>query len=95
MKTYYFNDIEVNIVAERYANNNTLAVRLVEVETGDPFAYITVNLNSASQTDKTAFVDDNNISGVGEWLIKNGIARPTGYRRQSGFCIYELYYFDF
>lgn len=95
MKTYDYNGIEVRLRTERYANNDTLAVRLEEVETGDPFADITVNLNSAAQTVSSAFVDENNLPGVGEWLRKNGIAHPVGYRKQSGYCFYELYYFYF
>ena len=54
---------------------------------------ITVNLGSPLQTDRLAFVDENNLPGIGAWLKKNGIASPLGYKQRSGFCQYELYSF--
>lgn len=93
-KTFDFNGCMVVLRTDRYSNNGTLAVQLEEAESGEFFADITVNLNSLAQTDKTAFVDENNLPGVGEWLRENGIARPAGYRQASGFCTYELYQFD-
>ena len=93
MKTYDFNGLQVRIRKERYANNETLAVFLDDTYDNSALACITVNLNSATQTDKTAFVDENNVPGIGAWLKKNGIAQPAGYRMQSGYCNYELYYF--
>ena len=40
-----------------------------------------------------AFVDENNLPGIGAWLRKNKIASPLGYKERSGFCQYELYAF--
>ena len=54
---------------------------------------ITVNLGSPLQTDRLAFVDENNLPGIGAWLKKNGIASPLGYKQRSGLCQYELYSF--
>ena len=45
------------------------------------------------QTDSLAFVDENNLPGIGAWLKKNKIASPLGYKERSGFCQYELYAF--
>ena len=45
------------------------------------------------QTDSLAFVDENNLPGIGAWLKKNKIASPLGYKERSGFCQYELYNF--
>ena len=45
------------------------------------------------QTDRLAFVDENNLPGIGAWLRKNKIASPLGYKERSGFCQYELYSF--
>ena len=46
------------------------------------------------QTDRLAFVDENNLPGIGAWLKKNKIASPLGYKERSGFCQYELYSFN-
>ena len=49
---------------------------------------------SAALTDRLAFVDENNLPGIGAWLKKNKIASPLGYKERSGFCQYELYSFN-
>ena len=59
-----------------------------------PYAVITVNLCCPLQTDKFAFVDENNLPGIGAWLKRSKIAIPMGYKQRSGFCLYELYSFN-
>ena len=93
MKTYKFNDIEVSLSFENYRNNGTLAVEMNTVPDDEPYATITVNLCCPLQTNRMAFVDENNLPGIGAWLQDNGIASPLGYRQRSGFCLYELYSF--
>ena len=93
MKTLKFNDTEVKLSFESYRNNGTLAVEMNTVPDEDLYAVITVNLGSFLQTDRLAFVDENNLPGIGAWLRKNKIASPLGYKERSGFCQYELYAF--
>ena len=93
MKTLKFNDTEVKLSFESYRNNGTLAVEMITVPDEDLYAVITVNLCCPLQTDRLAFVDENNLPGIGAWLKKNKIASPLGYKERSGFCQYELYAF--
>ena len=76
-----------------YRSNGTLAVEMNTVPDEDSYAVITVNLGCPLQTGRLAFVDENNLPGIGAWLRKNGIATPLGYKQRSGFCLYELYSF--
>lgn len=92
-KTYVFMGKEVRIRYEKYAVNGTLAVRLESVMDDEYMAVVTVNLDCPLQGKKRAFVDENNVPGIGEWLVANGIARALGYRQESGFCVYGLYEF--
>ena len=80
MKTLKFKNTEVKLSFDSYRNNGTLAVLMNTV-------------GSLLQTDRLAFVDENNLPGIGAWLKKNKIASPLGYKERSGFCQYELYAF--
>ena len=94
MKTLKFNDTEVKLSFESYRNNGTLAVEMITVPDEDLSAVLTVNLCCPLQTDRLAFVDENNLPGIGAWLKRNKIATPLGYKQRSGFCQYELYSFN-
>ena len=94
MKTFKYNDTEVSLKRNSYRNNGSLAVEMITVPDEEPFAMITVNLGCPLQSDRIAFVDENNIPGIDAWLRKNGIAKPLGYKQRSGFCTYELYSFN-
>ena len=93
MKTLKFKGIEVSLCFDSYQNNGTLAVLMNTVAEDELYGVITVNLGSLLQTDRLAFVDENNLPGIGAWLRKNKIASPLGYKERSGFCQYELYAF--
>ena len=93
MKTFKFNDTEVSLSFDTYRNNGTLAVLMNTVPDDDLYGVITVNLGCPLQTDRLAFVDENNLPGIGAWLKRNKIASPLGYKQRSGFCQYELYNF--
>lgn len=94
MKSLRFHDTEVSLDFTTYRNNGTLAVQMNTVPDDELFGVITINLCSPLQSDKLAFVDENNLPGIGKWLQKNGIATPLGYTQRSGFCTYELYSFN-
>ena len=38
-----------------------------------------------------AFLDENNMPGIGRWLIKNKLGIFMGVNARSGFCTYPLY----
>ena len=64
------------------------------VEDGEPepWATLTVNLPGQRQKDH-AFIDTNADSEFPTWLIRHGLAIPTGRTMQSGFCTYPEYRF--
>ena len=66
MKTYDYNAIKVFLSKDEYLNN-TLAV-LMFTEDGDLFNMATVNLCHPLQSDSIAFLDENNLPGVGRWM---------------------------
>lgn len=93
MKTYNYNGLNVYLKATSYANNGSLAVQMLSGDDNEFYDVITVNLDSFLQSEELAFVDDNNLPGIGQWLESNGIAAPTGFCQTSGFCKYQLYEF--
>ena len=94
MKSLKFKGTEVSLSFDSYQNNGSLAVLMNTVPDEDLYAVITVNLCCPLQTDRLAFVDENNLPGIGAWLKRNKIATPLGYKQRSGFCQYELYSFN-
>lgn len=95
MKTYSYKNRKVYIKYTTYANNGCLAVEMLSPDDEKYYDVITVNLNNCMmQGDTTAFVDTNNLPGIGKWLERHGIARPLGIYQQSGFCRYQLYAFN-
>ena len=84
MKTLKFKGTEVSLSFDSYQNNGSLAVLMNTVAEDELYGVITVNLGSLLQTDRLAFVDENNLPGIGAWLRKNKIASPLGYKERSG-----------
>ena len=78
MKTLKFNDTEVKLSFESYRNNGTLAVEMITVPDEDLYAVITVNLCCPLQTDRLAFVDENNLPGIGAWLKRRALLLQQG-----------------
>ena len=90
MKTYDYNGTKVYLQKEEYRNNGTLAV-LMYKEDGELYGCITVNLNHPLQSDTLAFLDENNMPGIGKWLRKKKLGIDMGVNACSGFCTYPLY----
>lgn len=59
----------------------------------EPYGAVTVNLCHRLQSDELAFVDENNMPGIGKWLERNHIALSLCMNARSGFCEYPLYMF--
>ena len=94
-KIYDFRGVKVSLRKESYRTNGTLAVIMDEVESGDEYAVMTVNLCSPMQDgSRLAFVDTNNIEGIDKWLVGQGLATHVGVLASSGFCIYPLMSFN-
>ena len=70
--------------------NGTVALMLNDAD-GGLYAVATVNLCHPLQSDSMAFLDENNLPGIGEWIERNGLGKRTGVTAVSGFCRYPLY----
>lgn len=90
MKLYNYHGKKVYLQKEEYRSNGTLAVAM-HTEDGELYDVITTNLQDPMQSDSMAFTDENNHPGVGQWLVKKGLALPMYVNRRSGFCTYPLY----
>lgn len=85
------------LVKDTYANNNRLAVSIVDLETGECWDTITVNLPAElliGSLDSSNFIDTNNVSEAIDFLESNNIATFTGNYGFSGFCVYPEYTFN-
>ena len=93
MKSYYYKGKKVFLQKEEYYDNGTLAVLMFK-ENGELYCPVTVNLNHSLQSDSLAFLDENNLPGIGKWLTRNKCGEFTGYEAcsESGtYPLYELY----
>ncbi len=86
---YKFEGNDVSLENAEY-RNNTLAV-VMYTTSGEPYGNVTINLNHPLQSDRMAFLDENNMPGIGKWIEKNGLGSFTGVKACSGFCVYPLY----
>ena len=59
-------------------------------EDGELYGCITVNQNHPLQSDTLAFLDENNMLGIGKWLRKTNLGIFMGVKAASGFCTYPL-----
>ena len=89
MKTYRYQGTEVSLEKSTY-RNGTVALLLNNAE-GELYAVATVNLCHPLQSDSMAFLDENNLPGIGKWIEKNRLGMKMGVIAQSGFCQYPLY----
>lgn len=94
-KTY-----KVFLAKGNYSNNGTIAVEIISFDDDgfeEPFAALTRNIpcDYGLANDTMQFIDTNNLGNdIGNWLVKNNIARPTGLAWPSGYCLYLLYEFS-
>ena len=90
MKNFNFDNAILR--KDSYKNNKSLAVILEQDD--EIIAVLTVNLPDSDAHDNLAYIDTNNVPWAEDYLIDNGIAKPTGAYMESGFCEYPLYEFD-
>ena len=59
-----------------------------------PYGVVTVNLPESEMLKANVqFVDENNLPGIGRWLVEHEIAKPLDIAAQSGYCTYQAYEF--
>lgn len=56
-----------------YRNNGSIAILMYNMD-DEPYGAVTVNLCHHLQSDELAFVDENNMPGIGKWLERNHLA---------------------
>ena len=89
MRTYDYHGTEVTVEKGEY-RNGTVALLLNDAD-GELFAVATVILGHPLQSDSMAFLDENNLPGIGKWIEKHHLGVNMGYLAASGFCRYPLY----
>lgn len=89
MKTYKYHGTEVSLRRDSYRNGTTALV--METMDGELYAVATVNLCHPLQSESMAFLDENNLPGIGKWIEKNRLGMKMGVFAASGFCRYPLY----
>lgn len=82
----------IRLVQEEYVYGG-MAV-CAYLRNGEPWSDITVNIPGTIAPVGTAFIDTNNNPWAEDFLMENGIAKPTGATGHSGYCTYPLYEFD-
>ena len=88
-QTYTYNGTEVSLKKSEY-NNGTVAL-VMNDQDGELYAVATVNLCHPLQSDCLAFLDENNLPGIGDWITRNKLGTFIGVKASSGFCVYPLY----
>ncbi len=89
----YGETFRLNITKGAYTNNGTLYLGLIEEETGEPFADITINLPESYARGNIQYLDSNDMPDIEQFLIKNKLGTNMGSGK-SGFCSYPLFWFD-
>jgi hypothetical protein len=83
----------IQLKVSAYMDGN-LAIAMHTWENGyaEPWASLTVNLDGERGKD-CAFIDTNGDADFPVWLIRHGLAIPTGATQRSGYCEYPEYRF--
>lgn len=90
-KEYEYNGCKVCLVPQIYANGWP-ALMLETVEDGELYTVLSVNLedmDAIGLPDRT-FIDTSNNPEAMEFLVNNGLATDTGYKRSSGWVEYPM-----
>lgn len=90
-KEYEYNGSKVRLVPQIY-ENGWPALVLETVQDGELYTMLSVNLeemDAIGLPDRT-FIDTNNNPEAMEFLVSNGLATDTGYKRRSGWVEYPM-----
>ena len=88
-KFYNYDGCPVFLETAEYRNNNSLAVIMFSAE-GELYGDVTVNLNHPMQSKRMAFLDENNMPGIGKWIEKNKHESFTSVKARSVSCVYSF-----
>lgn len=93
--TLYDETYTIRLIISVYGYNNRTAI-LAETTEGEPFATFTVNLDDGRILDNDlVYLDTNNVPGVEEFFIENGLAVKTDRVQRSGYCTYPMVRLNF
>lgn len=90
----YGKNIQIMLKVASYMDGN-LAIQMFGLDDGkwEPWNVLTVNLPGSREKD-CAFIDtNNNGTEILSWIIRNGLAVPTGAKGYSGYCVYPEFRF--
>ena len=90
-KPQWGDECEIRFVKTAYAHDDSLAIavlsRELDSEFWEPYATLTVNIGMPLGSNE-AYLDDNNVQDLCEYVIENGWARNVG-SGMSGWCTYQ------
>lgn len=89
---YYGEDFLLALEVGNYQHGGGIAIELIDVEEGDYFACLTVNIEPLEYG--CAAVDTNNCPWAEKFIADNGLGRKTGQILRSGYCEYPVYKFN-
>jgi hypothetical protein len=93
IKTAFAEYDNVFLTKGHYYADGSLAIRAFNDEDG-PITNVTVCLCDKTLQENEAYVDTNNFPGALEFIEENGLGKPTGGYRQSGYCLYPKVKFN-
>ena len=88
-----YNGTIVELQLNHYADNNSLAIVMIEAQSKGMYAVLTVNLDTPLTNENCQFIDTNNLERAEEFIEEYNLGVPTGRVEQSGFCLYPEYDF--
>ena len=103
IKDFYGRELTVQTRLELYSVQDFmgeempgLAIVLEDVTNAtkpDEYCMLTVSFGEFIGMKNCAYIDSNNCDFI-EQLLEQGMAKPTGFTKHSGFCEYPLWEFD-
>lgn len=87
-------EVKLELFADTYFSNQSLAIEAIEEETGENFKTVSVNLPEFSYLleDNEFFFDENNdLFNIKDVMINAGIMAATEKVGASGFCQYPVF----
>lgn len=93
VKTSYATYDDCVLAVGRYQLDGSIAVEIVSKREG-PVARITVCLCDLSLGEYESYIDTNNCPWAVNFLKSKGLAKMTGRKRRSGYCMYPAMEFD-
>ena len=91
----YGKNLSIQLHIASYAYWDNLAIQMIVMTEDGPEVWNTLTVNLNGPCDKNcAFIDTNNNGNeILAWIIRHGLATPTGQTRRSGYCEYPEYCF--